>query len=142
MSYHLRTGRGGRQDTAKADEYLRRALNEGTEFAWRGCNPESARRELEIRMRWAGGNKDRLSKIANWLERSDCPDDTREIRLNHPEGQETQPEEHRKNETSDTPKDSEPSAVNVSDGFKFLRRVIAVVIGAFLIALAKQLFVL
>lgn len=93
-------------------------------------------------MRWAGEDKDRLSRIVDWLERSDCPDEAREIRSKHPEITEVRPEEPRENETSDTPKDSEPSAVNVSDGFKFLRRVIAVVIGAFLIALAKQLFVL
>lgn len=143
VSYHFRTGRGVRQDTAKADEYLRRALNEGTQFAWRGCNPESARRELEIRMRWAGGNKDRLSKIANWLERSDCPDEAREIRSKHPEITEVRPEEHRKHVTPCLwRKDSTPSAALVSDCFKFIRRMIAVILGVFLIALAKQLFVL
>ena len=84
-----------------------------------------------------------ISKIANWLERSDCPDEAREIRLNHPEIQETQPEEHRKHVTPCLwRKDSTPSAALVSDCFKSIRRVIAVVIGVFLIALAKQLFVL
>ena len=84
-----------------------------------------------------------LSKIANWLERSDCPDEAREIRSKHPEITEVQPEEHRKHVTPCLwRKDSTPSAALVSDGFKFIRRVIAVVIGAFLIALAKQLFAL
>ena len=74
---------------------------------------------------------------------SDCPDEAREIRSKHPEITEVRPEEPRRNVTPCLwRKDSTPSAALVSDGFKFIRRVIAVVIGAFLIALAKQLFAL
>ena len=56
MSHCFRNGYGVKQDIEKADRYLFQALDKNTATVWVACKPETAAKEFDSRMRWAGND--------------------------------------------------------------------------------------
>lgn len=74
MSHCLRNGYGVKQDIEKANKYLVQALDKNTAAAWNSCKPETATKEFDVRMRWAGNDSERMMKLHYWFHGSECDD--------------------------------------------------------------------
>ena len=74
LSLCFRNGHGVKPDAAKADCYLVRALDMNTAAVWGACDPETAAREFDVRMRWAGDDARRVTRIHFWLQGCGCED--------------------------------------------------------------------
>ena len=74
MSHCFRNGYGVKQDIEKADRYLFQALDKNTATVWVACKPETAAKEFDSRMRWAGNDLVRIMKVHLWLYDSGCND--------------------------------------------------------------------
>lgn len=73
VSHMFRNGCGVRQDAARADRYLVRALDGETKSAWMTRDSKTAAAEYAVRLRWAGEDPSRVMRVHFWGARCECP---------------------------------------------------------------------